>query len=59
MTELFRYYAANPRTPRADALRHAMLDLMTAPAGVDDAFFAQPFAWAPFVLVGDGGPASR
>jgi len=59
MTELFHYYATNPRTPRADALRHAMLALMSGPADANDAFFAHPFAWAPFVLVGDGGKASR
>jgi CHAT domain-containing protein len=59
MSALFRYYAANPKAPRAEALRHAMLAIMNGRGEADEAFLAHPFAWAPFVLVGDGGPASH
>jgi CHAT domain-containing protein/Tfp pilus assembly protein PilF len=58
MTELFRYNVANPRTSRAEVLRQAILSVMNSEGGANEAFFAHPFAWAPFVLVGDGGPAS-
>jgi CHAT domain-containing protein len=39
-----------PAQGRAEALRQAMLSVMTDP---DDPFFAHPVAWAPFVLVGE------
>lgn len=58
MSELFRYYAANPGAPRADALQHAMLQLITTEAHGSHAYFAHPFAWAPFIVVGEGGPAT-
>ena len=51
-SELFRTLAKNPRLGRAEALRHAMLNLMNddgAPAN------AYPSVWAPFVVVGEGG----
>ena len=54
MTEVFRRYAADRTVARADALRQGMLALMTGAQG-PTAYFAHPFAWAPFSLVGDGG----
>lgn len=54
MTEVFRRAAADPTLPRAEALRQGMLALMAQATG-PTAYFAHPFAWAPFFLVGDGG----
>ena len=39
-----------PDIGRAEALRRSMLALM------DDPRFAHPFYWAPFMIVGEGGP---
>ena len=38
---------------RAEALRQGMLALMNGGQG-PSAYFAHPFAWAPFFLVGEG-----
>lgn len=54
MTEVFRRYARDATLPRAEALRQAMLALMQRAEG-RTAYFAHPFAWAPFFLVGEGG----
>jgi CHAT domain-containing protein len=54
MTEVFRRFAADKTMPRAEALRQGMLALMASDQG-QTAYFAHPFAWAPFFLVGDGG----
>ena len=54
MTEVFRRAAADPTLPRAEALRQGMLALMAQAKG-PTAYFAHPFAWAAFFLVGDGG----
>jgi len=54
MTEVFRRFAADKTMPRAEALRQGMLALMASGQG-QTAYFAHPFAWAPFFLVGDGG----
>jgi CHAT domain-containing protein len=54
MTELFRRYAIDKTMSRAEALRQGMLALMANARG-STAYFAHPFAWAPFFLVGDGG----
>lgn len=43
----------HPDLPRATALRQAMLALIADDAGNG---FSHPSAWAPFVVVGDGGP---
>jgi len=56
MTEVFGRYATDRTQPRAEALRHGMLALMSQASG-DTAYFAHPFAWAPFFLVGEGGSA--
>ena len=54
MTEVFRRYAQDKMMPRAEALRQGMLALMAQAQG-PTGYFAHPFAWAPFFLVGDGG----
>ncbi len=50
-TGAFAALAREPGIGRAEALRRSQLVL----AG--EAETAQPFFWAPFVLVGDGGAA--
>jgi CHAT domain-containing protein len=60
MTYLFTAYGKGTDASRAAALHNAMLKLMTA--GETDsshAYFAHPFAWAPFIVVGEGGPATN
>jgi CHAT domain-containing protein len=54
MTEVFQRYAKDKTMPRAEALRQGMLALMNHAQG-QTSYFAHPFAWAPFFLVGDGG----
>lgn len=51
-TDTFRALADGRARNKADALRLAMLALMDDPR---DPSLASPSAWAPFVLVGDGG----
>ncbi len=58
MTQIFRRYGATRSVPPAEALQQGMLALLqlsnTSPGR---AYFAHPFAWASFFLVGDGrGP---
>jgi len=61
-TELFKREAAVPGITRAEALRQAMLALIDGPGLLDQQTkqpvfaFAHPIFWAPFSLVGDGGP---
>lgn len=52
-TAMLRIVAAEPTVSRAEALRRSMLALMTDPA---EPRYAHPMFWAPFVVVGDGGP---
>jgi CHAT domain-containing protein len=52
MTEVFRRYAAEGMA-RAEAVRRGMLALMRSAHGAR-VYFAHPFAWAPFFVVGDG-----
>jgi CHAT domain-containing protein len=54
MTEVFRRQAEAPALSRAEALRQGMLAVLTQAQG-KTAYFAHPYAWAPFVLVGEGG----
>jgi CHAT domain-containing protein len=54
MTEVFRRHARDPSLLRAEALRQGMLAVMTGAQG-KTTYFAHPYAWAPFVLVGEGG----
>jgi CHAT domain-containing protein/Tfp pilus assembly protein PilF len=58
MTEVFRRYAQDQARSRAEALRLAMLELMTSARG-PNAYFAHPFAWAAFFLVGEGTGSGR
>lgn len=48
-TATFAHYAANPKAPKAESLRQAMLQVMALPQ------FRHPAFWAPYALVGDGG----
>jgi CHAT domain-containing protein len=50
-SDTFAAMASGTARGKADALRHAMLDLM---ANESDPSLAHPSAWAPFVLVGEG-----
>jgi len=50
---VFRQYARDRSLPRAEALRQGMLALMSQAPG-PTAYFAHPYAWAPFFLVGEG-----
>ena len=49
-TAMLREYNANPAQGKATAHRKAMLALMDTPG------YAHPLFWAPFVVVGEGGP---
>ena len=51
-TGMFAELTADPGIGRAEALRRSMMALMA-----DDAY-AHPLFWAPFEVVGDGGPAA-
>jgi len=53
-TALFRREVENPSLPRAEALRHAMLDVMKTGDPKAGLSYAHPAFWAPFSLVGDG-----
>ena len=50
-TETIRIYAANPKAGRARALRLAMENMLSDRS---DPSLAQPSAWAPFVVAGEG-----
>ena len=58
MIEVFRRYARDKTVARSEALRQGMLALMSSAKG-NTAYFAHPFAWAPFFLVGEGGGGSN
>ncbi|PYG27181.1 CHAT domain-containing protein [Pelagimonas varians] len=48
----------DPAMGKSQALRHAMLELIDRPRDqTRDSGLSHPSAWAPFVLVGDGGAA--
>ena len=53
MTAVFQQYAQQPTMARAEALRQGMLAMLHQAQG-QTAYFAHPFAWAPFFLVGEG-----
>jgi len=61
VTRLFQRYASDPRISRAQALRHAMLELMDGAQQGHDAqnraisAYAHPAFWAPYALYGDPG----
>jgi len=52
MAHVLVYYATHPGSSRAEALRSGMLASMDGARG-ENAYFAHPFAWAPFVVVGE------
>ena len=56
MTEVFRRYTRDKTVPRSEALRQGMLAVMAKAEG-ETVYFAHPFAWAPFFLVGEGSTA--
>lgn len=58
MTEVFSRYAKDKTMPRSEALRQGMLALMQKAKG-DTAYFAHPYAWAPFFLVGEGSGETK
>jgi len=53
MTNVFLSYAQDPSRDLAEALRQAQLELIKKPAT------ANPFNWAAFTLIGDGGGRTR
>jgi CHAT domain-containing protein len=53
MTKVFEGYSKGRTAPRAELVRQAMLELMSEAQG-PTAYFAHPFAWAAFFLVGEG-----
>ncbi len=55
MEEVFQRYGAGRFLPPAEALRAGMLALLDHAAKEPDRrYFAHPYAWAPFLVVGDG-----
>jgi tetratricopeptide (TPR) repeat protein len=58
ISEVFRRYANDPTMPQAEALRQGMRAVVRDAHG-STAYFAHPFAWAPFFLVGEGHKATR
>jgi CHAT domain-containing protein len=54
MAAVFHRAARTPPLSWAEVVRQGTLALLHQATG-DTAYFAHPFAWAPFVLVGDGG----
>jgi CHAT domain-containing protein len=58
MTEVFRRYAADRGMSRAEAVQQGTLALMGQGQGATG-YFAHPFAWAAFFLVGEGGEGRR
>ncbi|MBL8671301.1 MAG: CHAT domain-containing protein [Alphaproteobacteria bacterium] len=55
-TTMLKLSGADPALPRAEAHRQAMLALIDGKA---DPAYAHPLFWAPFVVVGEGGPLRR
>jgi CHAT domain-containing protein len=56
MTRVFEQYAKDPSMSRAEALRRGVQTLMAQAQGAE-AYFAHPFVWASFFLVGEGWEA--
>jgi CHAT domain-containing protein len=51
MTHFFERYAHDPQLTRAQALRHAMIDILES----NSTGYAHPAFWAPYALYGDPG----
>ena len=58
MTTALASYAKNKSLSHGETLRRAMLDLMNH-AKRQHAYFAHPFAWAPFMIIGESRNVSR
>ncbi len=59
MEKIFRRYSKTPSMPPTRALREGMVALFDEASTHDDKrYFAHPYAWAAFILVGDGGGSS-
>jgi CHAT domain-containing protein len=56
ITGTFDELKAHPEIGRAEAQRRAMVALMSDPSEEDN---SHPSVWAPFVVVGEGGRATR
>jgi CHAT domain-containing protein/tetratricopeptide (TPR) repeat protein len=59
-SDLFRSQAADPKLPRSEALRKAMMALLDGQGFVDATgrtvfTYAHPLFWAPYTIIGDGG----
>ncbi len=55
MEEIFQRYGKGPLLPPAGALQAGMMALLDhAIKNPDRRYFAHPYAWAPFMVVGDG-----
>ena len=54
MGEVFQRYGGDQTLAPAVALQQGMLALMQHTGDADTAYFAHPYAWAPFFLVGAG-----
>jgi len=57
MTQVFLHSARDKNVSRSEALRQGMLSLMENAKG-KTVYFAHPFAWVPFFLVGEGSAPS-
>lgn len=55
-TKMLGEAEADPALPRSEAHRRAMLALAD---DKDNPHYAHPMFWAPFVVVGEGGPSAR
>jgi CHAT domain-containing protein len=60
VTDLFKRQADDPKLPRSEALRQAMMALMDGPGyrgsdGKTEFAYAHPLFWAPYSIIGDGG----
>lgn len=56
MEQVFQRYSKVPSMPPSRALREGMVALFEEAARhIEKSYFAHPYAWAPFILVGDGG----
>lgn len=51
---LFKELSENPKLPKSEALRRAMLKVANTPHGSGRPIYAHPVFWAPFELAGDG-----
>jgi CHAT domain-containing protein len=53
MSAIFQRYGSRGELPRAEAVRHGILQMLSQAEG-ETAYFAHPYAWAPFFLIGEG-----